>query len=323
MICTFILILATSTYGQIQKEDEYSAYLFTYFVGNGPGEESIHYALSNDGYNYKALNNNQPVINSDSVSTSGGLRDPHILRGADGTFYMVATDLYVPEMGWSNYAMVLLKSDDLINWTSSVANIPKAFPEEYGDVNRVWAPQTVYDPESNRYMIYWSMRFGNDPDIIYYAFANEDFTALSTVPKQLYYSPTNGACIDGDIVYHDGKYHLFFKNEGEAKGILKAVSDKLTEGYVQLDQYMDQTDEAVEGSGIFKLIGSDKYILMYDVYMTGKYQFAESIDLVNFSVIDEAVSMNFHPRHGTVIPITQKESKALINEWGSIEDFFE
>lgn len=320
MICTFILILATSTYGQKLKQEEYSAYLFTYFVGNGPGEESIHYALSNDGYNYRALNNNQPVINSDSVSTSGGLRDPHILRGADGTFYMVATDLYVPEMGWSNYAMVLLKSDDLINWTSSVVNIPETFPEEYGDVNRVWAPQTIYDPESKRYMIYWSMRFGNDPDIIYYAFANEDFTGLATVPQQLYYSPANGACIDGDIVYHDGKYHLFFKNEGEAKGILKAVSDKLTEGYVQLGEYMDQTDEAVEGSGIFKLIGSDKYILMYDVYMMGKYQFTESTDLVNFSVIDEAVSMNFHPRHGSVIPITQEETRALTNKWGLTED---
>ena len=50
---------------------------------------------------------------------------------------------------------------------------------------------------------------------------------------------------------------------------------------------------------------------MYDVYMKGKYQFTESTDLENFKVIDHAVSMDFHPRHGTVIPITEKELKRL------------
>ena len=40
--------------------------------------------------------------------------------------------------------------------------------------------------------------------------------------------------------------------------------------------YKQQTKEAVEGAGTFKLIGQDKYILMYDVYMKGAYQFTES-----------------------------------------------
>ena len=61
--------------------------------------------------------------------------------------------------------------------------------------------------------------------------------------------------------------------------------------------YKQQTKDAVEGAGIFPLIGSDKYILMYDVYMKGKYQFTESADLEHFKVIDHAVSMDFHPRH--------------------------
>ena len=37
------------------------------------------------------------------------------------------------------------------------------------------------------------------------------------------------------------------------------------------DDYKQQTKDAVEGAGIFPLIGSDKYILMYDVYMTVSY----------------------------------------------------
>ena len=37
-------------------------YLFAYFVGNEPEQERIHFAVSEDGYNFEALNNNEPVI---------------------------------------------------------------------------------------------------------------------------------------------------------------------------------------------------------------------------------------------------------------------
>ncbi|WP_186754175.1 family 43 glycosylhydrolase [Echinicola salinicaeni] len=292
------------------------AYLFAYFTGNGPGEESVHYAISKDGFNYRALNNNQPVISADSISLRGGVRDPHILRGEDGMFYMVLTDLYVPEDGWTNQGMVFLKSKDLVNWTHSTVHIPDVFPEEFGDVKRVWAPQTIYDPTAGKYMVYFSMLQEGGADIIYYAYANKDFTGLESVPKQLFFHPEEKSCIDGDIIHHNGKYHLFFKTEGHGNGIKKAVSDQLTEGYVMQDQYLQQTNEAVEGSGIFKLNGSEKYILMYDVYMKGAYQFTESTDLENFSIIDDQVSMNFHPRHGTVLPITQEEVTRLVDAFG-------
>ncbi|KJD34689.1 beta-xylosidase [Tamlana nanhaiensis] len=313
-------LLALCLLGCGSAKPEYKNYLFSYFTGNGPGEEAIRYAISSDGFNYYALNNNEAILDSKTVSTSGGLRDPHILRANDGkTFYMVATDLYVPEQGWNNFAMVLMKSTDLINWTSSKINIPETYPDEFGDVKRVWAPQTFYDEKTDKYMIYWSMLGDKGPDIIYYAYANKDFTALETVPKQLFFSPANSACIDGDIVYYEGKYHLFFKNESHGGGIKKAVSDKLTEGYEQQEGFYDQTDAAVEGAGTFKLINSDEYILMYDMYTSGKYQFTKSTDLENFSVVDDEITMNFHPRHGCVIPITQSETDALLSKWGTLD----
>lgn len=75
---------------------ENTAYLFTYFTGNAKAEEAIRFAVSTDGYHYKALNNNNPVISSEKISSTGGVRDPHILRGEDGkTFYMVATDMEI------------------------------------------------------------------------------------------------------------------------------------------------------------------------------------------------------------------------------------
>ena len=209
----------------------FSAYLFVYFTGNDKSEEAIHYALSKDGYHFWALNNDKPVISSEEISSTGGVRDPHILRGSDGkTFYMVATDM-VSANGWnSNRAMVLLKSTDLVHWTSSVVNIQKRFPGN-DSLLRVWAPQTIYDDSANKYMIYFSMKHGKEPDKIYYAYANEDFTGLEGEPKQLFYSPDNAACIDGDIVKKDDKYYLFFKTEDRLPGIKIAVSNHLTSGY--------------------------------------------------------------------------------------------
>ncbi|GGF21888.1 family 43 glycosylhydrolase [Echinicola rosea] len=298
------------------SSEEPEAYLFAYFTGNGPGQEAVHFAISKDGFDYRALNDNQPVISADSISKRGGVRDPHILRGEDGKFYMVLTDLYVPEDGWTNQGMVFLTSDDLVHWEHSTVFIPALFPEKFGNVSRVWAPQTIYDPAAGKYMVYFSMKQGDDPDIIYYAYANEDFTSLETTPQQLFFHPENKSCIDGDIVEKDGKYHLFFKTEGHGNGIKKAVADQLTGAYKMEENYLQQTKEAVEGSGIFKLNDSEKYILMYDVYIKGGYQFTESTDLEHFEVIDDQVNMNFHPRHGSVLPITLEEAKRLENAYG-------
>ena len=308
----YTLLLAFLLVGVLTGYSQQSAYLFVYFTGNRMSEEAIRMAVSPDGYNYYALNGNQPVIDSREISSTGGVRDPHILRCEDGkTFYMVVTDM-VSGNGWSsNRAMVLLKSKDLVNWTSNIVNIQKKYPNQE-DLKRVWAPQTIYDKEAKKYMVYWSMQHGNGPDIIYYAYANKDFTDIEGEPKTLFLPKNGKSCIDGDIIYKDGLYHLFYKTEGDGNGIKKATTASLTSGqWTESEDYKQQTKEAVEGAGIFPLIGTDKYILMYDVYMKGKYQFTESTDLENFKVIDNAISMDFHPRHGTVMPITYKELKRL------------
>jgi len=306
--------------------DTCSAYLFVYFTGNQKQEEQLRFALSRDGYNFKAFNQDKPVISSDKISLSGGVRDPHILRCEDGkTFYMVATDM-VSGKGWnSNRGMVLLKSTDLVNWTSTAIQIPSVFPKEFGDVIRVWAPQTIYDPSVNKYMVYFSMLKSGEGeyDKIYYSYANKDFTALETTPKQLFYNPNKTACIDGDIVQTFGQYHLFYKTEGTENGIRKAVSDKLTGEWKTVDGLMQQTSNPVEGSGVFKLNNSDDWILMYDMYTSGRYQFTKSRDLEHFKVIDTDVTMDFHPRHGTVLPITAKEADRLTSNWITAYDVFE
>jgi hypothetical protein len=312
-----IVLCIDSTTAQVKgKAQKFSDYLFVYFTGNQKAEEAIRFAISTDGYHYRALNSNNPVLSSAEISSTGGVRDPHILRGADDkTFYMVATDM-VSALGWSsNRAMVLLKSTDLIHWTSSVVNIQKRFA---GNENllRVWAPQTIYDDSAKKYVVYFSMKHGEDADKIYYSYVNKDFTDLETEPKQLFYNPENTACIDGDIEMKDGKYYLFFKTEDRQPGIKIAVSTHLTHGYVmQSNDYVQQTKSPVEGAGTFRLNDGSGYVLMYDMYTSGRYQFTKTTDFKNFSVIDEDVTMNFHPRHGTVMPITTAETERLVRQW--------
>lgn len=221
-----------------------------------------------------------------------------------------------------SWIMVLLKSNDLINWISSVVNIQQKYDGQE-DLKRIWAPQTIYDPEAKKYMIYWSMKHGDANDIIYYAYANEDFTDLLGDPKPLFIPKSGDLCIDGDIMYHNGVYHLFYKTDApERNGIRRATTKSLTSGnWIEYPDFVESTTEDVEGSGIFKLNNSADYILMYDMYRKHKYQFTTSADLENFKVIDQDISLDFHPRHGSVISITRDELKALTDKWGTPEGF--
>ncbi len=309
---------ATGT--QSIEEKDFAGYLFVYFTGNHISQEAICFAVSTDGLTFRTLNGGRPVLDSKTISSTGGVRDPHILRSEDGkSFYMVATDM-VSDNGWdSNRAMVLLRSDDLVNWTHSVVNMQKRY-EGQERLKRVWAPQTIYDAEAGKYMVYWSMKYGDGPDVIYYAYANDSFTDLEGEPQPLFVPQNRLSCIDGDIVFKDGVYHMFYKTEGHGNGIKVATTRSLTSGeWHEQPDYKQQTAEAVEGAGTFRLIGQDRYILMYDVYMKGRYQFTESDDLRNFRVIDSEVDMDFHPRHGTVMPVTAAELRRLTARWGRPE----
>ena len=321
-------MIATATKGNAKEtrvftvtvgEDEgYSCYLFAYFTGNSSSQEQIRFALSMDGYNYTPLNNGNPVISSDTIAIKNSVRDPHILRGEDGCFYMVVTDM-MSSQGWSsNDGLVLLKSDDLVNWTHKSIDFPDTWPERFDrdNLTQVWAPQTIFDPEEGKYMVYYSIGEKNSSHYkIYYSYANEDFTEL-TLPEVLYDHGAN--TIDADIVYKDGLYHMFYKTEGEGNGIQKSTCETLRGDWKAQGRYLQQTSVAVEGSGIFKLINSDEWILMYDCYGSGYYQFCRSTDLDNFEwICNTATSGSFTPRHGTTITITKEEAQRLYDKWPS------
>lgn len=310
------------------EEPPFEGYLFAYFEGRGDAKQQEHlrFALSDDGVNWRALNENRPVIASDTISESGGIRDPHILRGEDGRFYIVATDMNTAKNGWNeNPGIVLLSSDDLLHWKHAKINLSKDYPKHFGDAYWVWAPQTIYDHKAKKYMIYFTLQRNDRKSLItYYAYANKDFTGFESEPKQLF-SAKYGS-IDNDIIEKDGTYHLFYKgntkdeNGKEIKnGIQQATSKSLKgkwkEDFKYLDAYAGKTP--VEGSSIFKLNGKDEYVLMYDMYTSGRYEYQTSTDLYHFSE-PKAFTKDFFPRHGSVISLTRDELQRLQEKWGYV-----
>lgn len=330
-----------------QKEEtsSYSSYLFAFFSNNSPYGEQIRYAISDDGFNYTSLNQGRPVVASDTIALKKSIRDPYITRSQDGkTFYMVMTDMRSDE-GWqSNDGLILMKSSDLIHWQHTAIDFPTRFPNLKGfdrkNLHAVWAPQIIWDEEAGKYMIYYSIGRHDweypteDPNFnqpyfkIFYSYINGDFTDI-TEPQLLFDFGT--AAIDGDIVYNpqDKEYVLFFKDEGRSvmnkgfrtrQGVMRATSKKLTGPYaIEWRHIQKEGQFPVEGSSVFPLIGSDEYILMYDCYAQGFYQFCKSKDLKNFTFVQNTKTYgDFTPRHGSVMHITADERKRL-EAWSELQ----
>lgn len=298
------------------KEEPMAAYLFVYFMNNSPEGEQLHFAISRDGYNYIPLNDGKRIINLDDVARWKCIRDPHILRGHDKkTFYMVATDMK-SSAGWSsNDGIVLLKSTDLINWKTTAIDFPTVFPRLYtrDNLKRVWAPQTIYDEKEGKYMVYYSLQNKDDYLTIYYSYANNDFTTLSEPNKLIDCGPS---IIDADIVKKDSLYHMFLA------GIWKTTAPDLKGPWSPIDKRKkyQQTDKKAEGPGVFQMNNSTDWILMYDCYVDGYYQFCRSSDLEHFELIAQTkTGGSFTPRHGTVIGITEQELLHLIEAFPSKE----
>ena len=291
-------------------------YLFCYFIGNAPEEERVHFAVSEDGYNFKALNSNNAVI----TQTLGKkcCRDPFIFRDNEGVFHIIATDMKSEE-GWaSNSSMVVWDSDDLIHWKNERVIDFTQFSATK-DAVRVWAPEVIFDKARGEYMIYWThLNRDSDLDTIPWYAYTKDFATLTTEPEVLY-KPKSGLCaIDGDIVEKDGKYYLFVA-DGEKDGICYVVSESPSGPYEEpSDNKISLADTALEGNCVYRNTVNGKYILIADRFKSGGYFMQESDDLIHFTVVEkERYSLDhLKPRHGSVLSVSDEEYNRLIEFYG-------
>jgi hypothetical protein len=320
----------------VPAEKELAAYLLVYFTDETHG---LYMALSHDGYTFTDVNNGRPIMAGRDLAEQKGIRDVHIMRGPDGAFYLSMTDLHIfaqreglrdtewerdgNTYGWgNNRALIFMKSHDLVNWTHSIFRLDQAFPE-LRDIGCAWAPETIWDTEKNKPMVYFTMRLKNDKNRLYYAYADTAFTKLETKPELLFQYPVDVSYIDGDITKVGDKYHLFYVSHEKGAVIMQAVSDKINSGYVFDPAIVPTTKTACEAPNVWKRHGTDTYVVMYDAYRAkpNSLGFTETTDFVHFKelgLFNQGVmkATNFAlPKHGAVISLTLPEAQALAAHW--------
>ena len=88
-------MMMTSCTTKSTQNLDFAGYLFAYFEGGGDPhqQEQLRFAVSEDAMNWHALNGNRPIIASDTISNSGGIRDPYIMRGEEGYYLRISGQL--------------------------------------------------------------------------------------------------------------------------------------------------------------------------------------------------------------------------------------
>ncbi len=308
------------------EEKEYSAYVYTYFRGNiyGNGEsQHIHMAVSEDGYFWDAVNKNEPVLKAEKGT--GGARDSFLIRSPYGDkFYLIATDLDANGGDWAAYAnkgskaIRVWESTDLINWSEE--RLIDIAPSGAGCM---WAPECTYDESTGEYVVYFSTGIvgGNGKKIFYVK--TRDFYTFTEA--KIFKDVENGTTfIDTSITEYNGVYYRFTKNENEIT-ILVEKSDSLLGEYSLITTRI--ADEwGVEGPGIYRINGEEKWCLYMDGYADENWGvgyfplIAESLaDLEsgNFRRLEsDEYEMPPGAKHGSFVPITKEEYDAIVSKWG-------
>ena len=313
-------------------QSPYTHYLFAYFTNNSTEGQQVCYAVSDNGLDFTPLNDGKPVLASDTISVSGGVRDPHILRGDDGWFRMVLTDMDWQKGKWSNRGIVMLRSRDLIHWQHNTVHFPTRYAGRDAEkADAVWAPQTIGPLQTSpkgeeKYMVYFSLHSPKDgpfpQDAVFYAYANDDFTdLLGDEPQRLF--TFDGPTIDTDIVRdRQGKYHIFFNTwGGGGTGRRQFVAEDLhhPENWRLLPGLMQPEGMKMksEGSSAYPLVTQnmepETWVLAYDCCADGVFHFCTTTDMEHFTLARETKTTGtFTPRHGSIIPLTEAEYQQLI-----------
>ncbi len=301
-----------------------SAYLFAHFVGNesNADHEQIYFSVSQTGTSWTTLNGGKPVLKSDVGEK--GVRDPYILRGEDGKFYIIATDLSIyHNRDWGraqnagSKSIVVWESSDLVNW--SEANLVKVAVDNAGCT---WAPEAVYDADKGQYMVFWASKISDDNYSVQrmYRSYTSDFKTFSE--PEIYIDGGTISNIDTTIVEENGVYYRFTKNESKSS-VTMMKSTSLDGPWTDVETYTingtaGNTVTGYEGPTIYKN-NDGGWTLLLDYYSKSQGYKPFVTDNLAEGHFTSASDFTFDAtyRHGTVMPITQEEYDALTENYGA------
>ncbi len=275
-----------------------SAYLFSYFVGNG--EDGLHLAWSADGYRWEPLNSGKSYLQP-RVGESKLMRDPCLLHGPDGRFHMVWTT------SWNGRTIGYAWSTNLVDWSEQKA-IP-VMGQEPAAINS-WAPEIVWDDSRKEYLIFWASTVTNrftetagQSESKYnhrmYSTTTQDFETFT--PTRLFFDPGFNV-IDATLLAAKGRHYLVFKDETvrpPKKHLRISVSD--TPGGPFTNMSPPFTRDWVEGPTCLKI--HNDYVVYYDCYRDRHYGAVRSKDLETWEDVTQLLSMPKGLRHGTAIEV--------------------
>jgi beta-xylosidase len=316
LLCLFILLFSLRAIAQ----EEDSVYLFSYFMDNG--QDGLHLAWSEDGLNWKALNNNKSFL-APEAGKDKLMRDPCIIQTPDGLFHMVWT------VSWGEKGIGYARSTDLVHW-SEQHYIPVMEHEK--KAMNCWAPEIFFDENKGEFIIFWSTtipgRFpetygtgdGKNNHRMYYA-TSKDMQSFSET--RLLYDPGFNS-IDGTLLMHREGYLMFLKDETlrpEAqKNIKIARATDPTGPWSPASEPIYDKDWA-EGPTIARV--GDRWILYFDRYTADRFGAMASTDLEHWVDISDQLSFPEGIRHGTILKVSEPTVANIRNPKAQLADQWE
>lgn len=319
------------------SENNYTAYLFAYFKGEGLAQgEQIYFAVSRDGLHWTDINSGNPVLTS-SLGEKG-LRDPFIMRSADGSrFYLLATDLKIHgNNDWTaaqsngSKSIMVWETGDLINWSQQ--RMCRVAPDGAGCT---WAPEAVYCEEIGEYLVFWSSKIPTSQNLsnndnthrVYYC-TTKDFKAFSEPKLWMELKNQQGrtiSVIDATVIKVGELYFRFKKNEATeshapgmpstGKYVVMEKSNSLFGPWTEVSSDLSRISY-VEGPTCFKMNGEEKWCLFLDDFGGKGYYPLITSDLSSglFSQPSD-FSLPSVMRHGSVVNLTEEEYSALMSKY--------
>ncbi len=281
-----------TSYTSVSKEIKSdNIFIMSSFMATSQNTLSIF--TSNDGKTYTSLasENYTPPANL--------LRDPSLIRGEDGFYYIVYTT------NWDGKTFGVAKSSNLRDWTHL-----KDVTLPIDNLTNVWAPEWFKDDNGKTYIIVSLSKNGTKGPFGAYKLEllDNSYTKFSN-PEPLKGLQNN--FIDTFIVKNNNKYYAFTKNE-TTKDVELATSDKLDGDWV-FEKTGDWAGWGnwIEGQSLVQL--DDKtWRIYFDDYRNKKYYYSDSTDnFKTWTPKQEIGGVSGTVRHFTVLKETTKQFEAV------------